>query len=163
MQISRFLRDGERALTHLCPPFRSKPRMSHLHLPNTHTNHTLTPLRMSADLQGNSGPKWTSLRVRETFLEYFKKNGHTFGMLDHHHLSFLLPWDHQNSHHFTHSTLVPCCSSFRPYSTFHQCGDESVQVNLSRNCGPAIWFCTFEKCRQLPKGLILVYNSLDIS
>ena len=44
---------------------------------------------MSADLQGNSGPKWTSQHVRETFLEYFKKNGHTFGMFDHH-ISFLL-------------------------------------------------------------------------
>lgn len=89
MRISRFLGDGERALTHLCPPFRSKPRLSHHLLPNSRTNHTLTPLRMSADLQGNSGPKWTSQHVRETFLEYFKKNGHTFGMFDHH-ISFLL-------------------------------------------------------------------------
>ena len=161
MQISRFLRDGERALTHLCPPFRSKPRMSHHFLPNTRTNHTLTLLRMSADLQGNSGPKWTSQRVRETFLEYFKENGHTFGMFGH---CLFFPVEIiSNSHNFTYSTLVPCCSSFRPYSTFHQCGDESVQVNLFRNCGPAIWFCTFEERCQLPKGLILAYSSLDIS
>ena len=24
-------------------------------------------------------PEWTALRVRETFLDYFKRNGHTFG------------------------------------------------------------------------------------
>lgn len=162
MRISRLLGDGERALTHLCPPFKSKPGLSHHLLPNTRTNHTLTPLRMSADSQGNSGPKWTSQHVRETFLEYFKKNGHTFGMFDHH-ISFLLEWIISNSHKFTYSTLVPCCSSFRPYSTFHQCGDESVQVNLFRNCGPAIWFCTLEKRCQLPKGLIIAYSSLDIS
>ena len=26
-------------------------------------------------------PEWTATKVRETFLEYFKKNGHTFGLL----------------------------------------------------------------------------------
>jgi alanyl-tRNA synthetase len=26
-----------------------------------------------------SRPEWTAPRVRETFLEYFKQNGHTFG------------------------------------------------------------------------------------
>lgn len=26
-----------------------------------------------------SRPEWTATRVRETFLEYFKQNGHTFG------------------------------------------------------------------------------------
>jgi alanyl-tRNA synthetase len=25
--------------------------------------------------------EWTALRVRETFLDYFKQNGHTFGAL----------------------------------------------------------------------------------
>ena len=28
-----------------------------------------------------SQEQWPAARVRETFLEYFKKNGHTFGML----------------------------------------------------------------------------------
>lgn len=27
----------------------------------------------------NGEPQWSAVRVRETFLEYFKKNGHTFG------------------------------------------------------------------------------------
>jgi hypothetical protein len=32
---------------------------------------------MSSD---SNSPKWTSQKVRDTFLDYFKENGHTFGM-----------------------------------------------------------------------------------
>lgn len=80
MRTSRFLRDGELALTHLSTPFRSKPRTFHHPLPNSaisRTNHTCTLFRMSSD---SNSPKWTSQKVRNTFLDYFKENGHTFGM-----------------------------------------------------------------------------------
>jgi alanyl-tRNA synthetase len=78
MRTSRFLRDGELALTHLSTPFRSKPRTFHHPLPNStipRTNHACTFFRMSSD---SNSPKWTSQKVRDTFLDYFKENGHTF-------------------------------------------------------------------------------------
>ncbi len=46
-------------------------------------NNTLVPqdwrryFNMTTSLNGEE--TWTAVRVRDTFLEYFKKNGHTFG------------------------------------------------------------------------------------
>ncbi|RDH28099.1 alanyl-tRNA synthetase, cytoplasmic [Aspergillus welwitschiae] len=81
MRIHRFIKEGELALTHLSSPFRSQPRtFYHLHtppLPNIPLARTITrPFSMASD----SDPKleWTSKRVRDTFLQYFKENGHTF-------------------------------------------------------------------------------------
>jgi alanyl-tRNA synthetase len=33
---------------------------------------------MTSDSEGS--PFWTAKRVRDTFLDYFRQNGHTFGM-----------------------------------------------------------------------------------
>ena len=85
MHISRLLRNGEpRALTHLSTPFKKNPGTFHHHhfLLNkriSHTNTVYAFFRMSSSLEGNPDPKWTSQRVRDAFLDYFKKNGHTFG------------------------------------------------------------------------------------
>lgn len=87
MQISRFLRNGESlALTHLSTPFKKKPGTFHHHpLLNTRISHTSNSIcgffRMSSILEDGSSPKWTSQHVRDAFLDYFKENGHTFGML----------------------------------------------------------------------------------
>lgn len=75
-------------MTHLSTPFRSNTRIFYHPLPNSstlHTNRKLTAVRMSSDLKGPPSPKWTSQHVRDTFLEYFKKNGHAFGMLKFYH------------------------------------------------------------------------------
>lgn len=86
MHISRLLRNGEpRALTHLSTPFKKNPGTFHHHhlLLNkriSHTNTVYAFFRMSSSLGDNPGPKWTSQHVRDAFLDYFKKNGHTFGM-----------------------------------------------------------------------------------
>lgn len=37
-------------------------------------------LIMSSTIEGEE--RWTALHVRETFLDYFKKNGHTFGEIN---------------------------------------------------------------------------------
>lgn len=86
MQISRFLRNGESlALTHLSTPFRKIPGTFHhpplLSTRISHTNTICGFFRMSSNFEDGSSPKWTSQHVRDAFLNYFKENGHTFGML----------------------------------------------------------------------------------
>lgn len=38
----------------------------------------ITELKMAS---ANSEEQWNAVRVRNTFLDFFKKNGHTFGMM----------------------------------------------------------------------------------
>jgi hypothetical protein len=58
------------ALTHIFSPRTFYPRFVHSLSPNPFT------FRMASN-----SSDWTAPRVRETFLDYFKKNGHTFGEL----------------------------------------------------------------------------------
>ncbi|KAE8147578.1 alanyl-tRNA synthetase, cytoplasmic [Aspergillus avenaceus] len=81
MRVPTLLRDGGLALTHLLSPFRSNTRtFYHLHTPPLRTvspANTLPPqLRMTSSLQGS--PEWTAKTVRDAFIEFFLKNGHTF-------------------------------------------------------------------------------------
>ncbi|PLN80354.1 putative alanyl-tRNA synthetase [Aspergillus taichungensis] len=81
MRALKVLRDGELALTHLLSPHRLKPRSSYnFHTsPQPTTPHTITVpayTKMASDSKGS--PDWTAKSVRDTFLDYFKKNGHTF-------------------------------------------------------------------------------------
>ncbi|KKK23794.1 alanyl-tRNA synthetase, cytoplasmic, partial [Aspergillus ochraceoroseus] len=67
-------------LTHFSH-FGSKPRtFDHLHiltpLPIFPTNTCIKPFTMASNKNDNI--KWTSKCVRDTFLQYFKKNGHKF-------------------------------------------------------------------------------------
>lgn len=83
MRALKVWRDGELALTHLLSPHRLKPRSSYnFHTsPQPTTPHTTTVpayTRMASDPKGS--PDWTAKSVRDTFLDYFKKNGHTFGI-----------------------------------------------------------------------------------
>lgn len=82
MRVLRVLKDGELALTHLFSPSQPIPRtFHHPHLlRNSTTQHRSVPFalfRMASTLPRR--PEWTASQVRETFLDYFKKNGHTFG------------------------------------------------------------------------------------
>lgn len=82
MRVLRVLKDGELALTHLFSPSQPIPRtFHHPHLlRNSTTQHRTVPFalfRMASTLPRR--PEWTASQVRETFLDYFKKNGHTFG------------------------------------------------------------------------------------
>ncbi|KAG2005342.1 hypothetical protein GB937_008758 [Aspergillus fischeri] len=81
MRISRVMRNGDMALSHPPLPFRSNPRrFYHFHTTHTpeqnqlHTNYR--HFRMTSDSEGS--PLWTAKRVRDTFLDYFRQNGHTF-------------------------------------------------------------------------------------
>lgn len=66
------------ALTHPRPSlfFCGPSRYSFLPLQQPHSP-ALALRRMTSS---TSSPEWTSTQVRDTFLDYFKKNGHTFGM-----------------------------------------------------------------------------------
>ncbi|KAB8267386.1 alanyl-tRNA synthetase, cytoplasmic [Aspergillus minisclerotigenes] len=85
MRAPKLLRDGQLALTHLLSPFRSNPRtFYHLHtspppppLRSALSANTISaPLRMNSNIQ--SSPEWTAKSVRDAFIQYFQKNGHTF-------------------------------------------------------------------------------------
>lgn len=70
------MRGRGRKLTHLgCHTFSS----SFLSFCTTTTTTPTTPT--SPQMASNDGPQWTAQRVRDTFLDYFQKNGHTFGAL----------------------------------------------------------------------------------
>ena len=81
--VSRILRVrlGEHStLTHH-PLFRSPLRLSpsrspsHFYLPSS-PPPAFTFVRMASN---TTSPEWTSSQVRDTFLDYFKKNAHTYG------------------------------------------------------------------------------------
>lgn len=87
MRAPKLLRDGQLALTHLLSPPRSNPRtFYHLHtspppppLRSALSANTISaPLRMNSNIQ--SSPEWTAKSVRDAFIQYFQKNGHTFGI-----------------------------------------------------------------------------------
>ena len=67
---------GELALTHFA---RGIPRTFHPPLRPLQTPTLSTIARMAS---AQSGPDWTAQRVRDTFLDYFKQNGHTFGAFE---------------------------------------------------------------------------------
>lgn len=45
--------------------------------------HRLSYIMASSASVGSPNVEWSARRVRETFLEYFRKNGHTIGMFAH--------------------------------------------------------------------------------
>lgn len=139
MRVLRVLGHGELALTRVFSPSKSIPRTFHRPYllrnatpPRPTASYTL--FRMTSDSQ--SGPEWTARRVRETFLDYFIKNGHKFGM------RIFLPLLQES---LSSLTCEPLCSSFivrcsilRSHFAFHECWNESVQVDLPRNRRPAV-------------------------
>ncbi|KAJ6149940.1 Translation elongation/initiation factor/Ribosomal beta-barrel [Penicillium samsonianum] len=71
MRVSGVVTNGERALTHLFR--RNQPRTFSLCFVRSLSTKPPTFDRMSS-----LGSEWTAQRVRDTFLDYFKQNGHTF-------------------------------------------------------------------------------------
>lgn len=58
----------------LLPQHPSSPKSTSPFVP-----HRLSYTMASSASVGSSNVEWSARRVRETFLEYFKKNGHTVG------------------------------------------------------------------------------------
>lgn len=58
----------------LLPQHPSSPKSTSRFVP-----HRLSYTMASSDSVGSPDVEWSARRVRETFLEYFKKNGHTIG------------------------------------------------------------------------------------
>lgn len=153
MGVLRVLKDGELALTHVFSPSKSIPRtFHHPHLLGYRTTqqrtvpHTL--FRMASTLQRR--PEWTADQVRETFLDYFKKNGHTFGKSQFRPsfaLFFVTDWEK------LYSAFVFGGSPLRSHPAFHQCWNEPVQVDFPGNCRSSVRFCTAQARCQLPEGM----------
>ncbi|OJJ46325.1 hypothetical protein ASPZODRAFT_2103593 [Penicilliopsis zonata CBS 506.65] len=81
MRVPELSRVGGLVLSHSFSLFRSNPRnFSHhqfsLTPPRSVTTILIKGFRTMSRLEG--GPEWTAPYVRETFLDYFQKKGHTF-------------------------------------------------------------------------------------
>jgi len=96
--------------------------------------------------------EWSAKRVRDTYLDYFKKNGHTFGVtasLDQKSSITVLT---------TSSTIIFRRAARRSHPSLHQCWHEPVQVHFPRHSRSSIRLCSIEACCQFPKSrLILVH------
>jgi hypothetical protein len=80
-RASRLSQTGRRGLAHA----RTR-RLPHRHtVPLQHTfaasftTHTPLSARAQAATMANEQPQWAAAKVRQTFLDYFKDHGHTFG------------------------------------------------------------------------------------
>ncbi|KAJ5545326.1 Translation elongation/initiation factor/Ribosomal beta-barrel [Penicillium sp. DV-2018c] len=71
MRVFGVVRNGELALTHIFR--RNQPRTF-----SPRFVHFLSPNSPTFDRMPSTPSDWTAQRVRETFLDYFKQNGHTF-------------------------------------------------------------------------------------
>lgn len=80
--------------------------------------------------------EWSAVRVRNTFLDYFKKNGHTFGACP-----IFQIHQTQESSSLTggcNSAVVPSRSPLRSNPSVYECGHEPVQINLPRHSRPSV-------------------------
>ena len=102
---------------------------------------TITNMAAKTDLE----IKWPAAKVRDTFLDYFKQNGHTFGMI-----SLSLPSYSGNL--IGDSPLFVRGATLGSYAAVHQCWNESVQVDFPWNRGSPVRFCTAQARCEFPKG-----------
>ena len=94
---------------------------------------------------GSTTEKWPAVRVRDTFIDFFKKNGHTFG-----NASCLRHID--TGTNIAYSTLILCCTSFGSYSPIRQCWHEPVQIYIPWYRRPFFRLCAAQACREFPEG-----------
>ena len=94
---------------------------------------------------GSTTEKWPAVRVRDTFIDFFKKNGHTFG-----NASCLRHID--TGTNIAYSTLILCRTTFRSYSSIRQCWHEPVQIYISWYRRPFFRLCAAQACREFPEG-----------
>ena len=92
-----------------------------------------------------STEQWSAVRVRETFIDYFKKKQHTFGIYSGFE-RFDIGTDTVNS------ALLIRRTTLRSHFTLRQCGHEPVQVHIPRNRRPFVGFCSTQACGQFAKG-----------
>lgn len=82
------LRGRRRATTLVNPTNSTRQPLLLQHPSSPKSTSLLVPHRLSNTMAssasvGSSNVEWSARRVRETFLEYFKENGHTVGMFAH--------------------------------------------------------------------------------
>lgn len=124
-------------LTHkiLSPKSIVLPRFSRFFHPSPLTNakktlpKTNTPIPFKMASSGLDTPDWNALRVRETFLNYFKERGHTFCSLRYTPPSL----DLNTNPRLPCSSLIFSCPAFGPDTAIYKCWNEPVQVDILRN------------------------------
>lgn len=97
--------------------------------------------------QSDEQLEWPATKVRDTFLDYFKQNGHTFGKFFEAPappITFLI----RHSPIFVRRALVGS------HSALHKCWNEPVQVHFPRNSRSPIRFRPTEARCKFSKGAI---------
>lgn len=146
------MRGRGRKLTHLGCHTLSSSSFAFCTTTTTSTPTTPTPPKMAS----NDGPQWTAQRVRDTFLNYFQENGHSFGALLPRHRDFFFgsSLSLALADSLLLSYLLSCRAPVRPNAAFHQCGHEPVQIHLPGYRRPTVRLCQVEARRELAKGRI---------
>ena len=117
----------------------------------THTRHLSLPLHHDGNAQAanmslvDEKHEWSALRVRQTFLDYFKQRGHTFGALP------PSPSRCMSIDNNKNSAFLIRRPPLRPHPSLHQCGHEPVQGHLPRHHRPLVRLRTAQARRQLAK------------
>ena len=94
---------------------------------------------------GSTTEKWPAVRVRDTFIDFFKKNGHTFGNANRlRHID--------TGTNIAYSTLILCRTAFRSHSPIRQCWNEPVQIHIPRYRRPFFRLCAAQACGEFPEG-----------
>lgn len=151
MRVSGVVTNGERALTHLFR--RNQPRTF-----SSCFVHSLSTNPPTFDRMTSPSSEWTAQRVRDTFLDYFKQNGHTFGGLNP--ILFFLPYPSTPANDMNwpevilvYSPFFPRRSSVGSDPSFHQCGNEPVQVHLPGHRWRLVGIWKDEARNELAKGI----------
>lgn len=113
----------------------------------TFLHHNFTSSRRFSTTLPKMGSteQWSAVRVRETFIDYFKKKEHRFGISSGFESS-------EVGTNTVNSALLICRTTLRSYFTLRQCWHEPVQVHIPRNRRPFVGFCSTQACGQFAKG-----------
>ena len=120
MHVAKYLLNGGLRLTHTT----SRSTFAHntsvsIPFQNTFIGRNTISFRMSSTSQ--YGPEWPASRVRETFLDFFKERGHTFGQREIPGTLTCWCWPCD-----PHSPFIIRRTSVRSYITVCECWNESV-------------------------------------
>jgi hypothetical protein len=115
--ITIFSRCSKSKLRSILTSPRFIPASGPLSRLSTHTRYLHTTRVIMASLE----EQWPALKVRETFLDYFKERGHTFGIFLFFSNKILV-----KSLIVVISPIILCSAPLRPHPSFRKCWHEPV-------------------------------------